>query len=1372
MSSGRHGETVFGTRSNISLLRPGKLIYIIFWGYNMQPYSYHFPTRIFPGLNAITHRLILLGVSALFFTGPVFANLVINEIMQNPSAVSDDSGEWFEIFNPDGAAVDIDGWTMKDDGSNSHVINNGGPLMVPAGGYLVLGNNSNTGTNGGVTVAYQYPSNFFMSNSADELVLEDLSATEIDRVNWDGGPNFPDPTGASMSLLDPALDNNVGSNWCTSTTPFGAGDLGTPGAANNCNVVDEIPTVTTTTPANGGTGVAVSANIEITFSEDVTTTDPWFTITCTSSGSLTASVTGGPQSFSLDPSSDFALSESCDVVIIASQVADQDGNADNMASDYSFSFDTNPVLAGDLVINEVDYDQSGTDFGEFIEIKNRGDVAVDLNGWIVEIVNGRNGGASVATTINLPDVSLAAGDYFVICGEALNVFPCDLDVSPDSNLIQNGAPDAVGLRSGDTLVDAVSYEGDSGAPYTEGSGEGLADFSSVDFSGISRFPDGVDTNMNNVDFSPRCVTPGAANSAETGNCVDPAPPILRINEIDYDQPGADSAEFIEIINAGRAAADLSGFELVLINGSGGGAAVYDTIALPSVELGAGDYFVVCDSSANVANCDLEGFSSVQNGGPDAVALVSGIVLIDTVSYEGDTAAPYTEGSGSGLADSGAGDQDNRGISRFPDGQDTNQNNVDLVNACITPGIANTSLTEACSGTGPVMEIFEIQGNGFTSPVAGQGIATLDNVVTAVGPEGFFIQTPVERDDNDIDTSNGIYVYTGSAPGVSVGDGVNVAGSVIEFREFTEFSAGSLVTVVSGGNPLPAAIVFDSNVPSPDPMAPSCAIEFECYEGMLVEITNGTVTGPNQRFSSDIIAEVYITAASDRTYREPGIEFPGIPGLPEWDGNPEVFELDPDKLGLGNDPIPAGSHFDAAGVLASEFFGYELWPTSLSVVPAVIPQAVRDRGVAEMTVGALNLFRLYDDIDDPAIPRIDPDTGIEYGDPTNDTVIETDEYMRRLTKFSGYIRTVLMSPDILAVSEVESLKVLQDLADQISADDATVNYTPYLENGNDIGGINVGFLVLDTVEMDAVTQLGRWEILQVPGYDDSLLNDRPPLLFEGRQVANGSDFPIAVISIHSRSLGGIDGNEADRVQAKRLAQAQFVAQQAQDLQTANPDINLVIAGDFNAFEFTDSYVDVTGQMKGEVVPADNVLSGPDLVEPNLLDQVLMIDAGERYSFIFRGNAQTLDHALTSTGLDELVRDFQIGRGNADAAVDLINDDSTVLRSSDHDGLVLFLAKDSDGDGVTDDADYCPGTVIPEAAPTDELRTNNFALVDDDRLFDTKDANGVGPEASFDIFDTAGCSCEQIVVEQGLGKGHLKFGCSVGEMEEWVEWVNLP
>jgi predicted extracellular nuclease len=158
---------------------------------------------------------------------------VINEILQNPSIVFDSNGEWFEVFNPTGSAVDIDGWTIKDDDFDSHVINNGGPLVVPASGFLVLGRNADSGTNGGVTVDYQY-SDFFLGNSGDEVILLDTSLAEVDRVEYDGGPSFPDPNGASMSLEDSALDNNVGANWCEASTPFGAGDSGTPGGGNDC----------------------------------------------------------------------------------------------------------------------------------------------------------------------------------------------------------------------------------------------------------------------------------------------------------------------------------------------------------------------------------------------------------------------------------------------------------------------------------------------------------------------------------------------------------------------------------------------------------------------------------------------------------------------------------------------------------------------------------------------------------------------------------------------------------------------------------------------------------------------------------------------------------------------------------------------------------------------------------------------------------------------------------------------------------------------------------------------------------------------------------------------------------------------------------
>jgi hypothetical protein len=103
------------------------------------------------------------------------------------------------------------------------------------------------------------------------------------------------------------------------------------------------------------------------------------------------------------------------------------------------------------------------------------------------------------------------------------------------------------------------------------------------------------------------------------------------------------------------------------------------------------------------------------------------------------------------------------------------------------------------------------------------------------------------------------------------------------------------------------------------------------------------------------------------------------------------------------------------------------------------------------------------------------------------------------------------------------------------------------------------------------------------------------------------------------------------------------------------------------------------------------------------------------------------------------------------------------------LVVNADVDEDDDGVLNDADVCPGTVIPESVPTRELRTNRFALVDGDTTFDTVAPRGKGPGEVFTTADTAGCSCEQIIAELGLGNGHVQFGCSLGAMRTWVSHV---
>jgi uncharacterized protein len=230
----------------------------------------------------------------------------------------------------------------------------------------------------------------------------------------------------------------------------------------------------------------------------------------------------------------------------------------------------NHLAISDLVINEIDYDQPSTDTAEFIELRNNGSTAAPLLGWIVEIINGASGGAGVAYTITLPDAELAAGETYVICANAATVANCDLDVAKDTDLIQNGAPDAVGLLYDGEVIDAVSYEGDSGAPYLEGSGVGLVD-TAGEGEGISRCPNGSDTDQNNLDFVLADITPGAENSCAPAEvCGDPFTPIYTIQGNGIASPLVDTEVTVEgVVTADfQLDSQLKGFYLQDATGDG------------------------------------------------------------------------------------------------------------------------------------------------------------------------------------------------------------------------------------------------------------------------------------------------------------------------------------------------------------------------------------------------------------------------------------------------------------------------------------------------------------------------------------------------------------------------------------------------------------------------------------------------------------------------------------------------------------------------------------------------------------------------------------------------------------------------------------
>ncbi|MGN6519240.1 MAG: endonuclease [Dokdonella sp.] len=104
--------------------------------------------------------------------------------------------------------------------------------------------------------------------------------------------------------------------------------------------VDLAPTVASTVPAAGASGVATGTTLAVTFSEAVATTGSWYTIACSTSGAHSASVAGGPATYTLTPSTAFAANETCTWTILAAHVIDLDGTPDPLAADYVVVFTT------------------------------------------------------------------------------------------------------------------------------------------------------------------------------------------------------------------------------------------------------------------------------------------------------------------------------------------------------------------------------------------------------------------------------------------------------------------------------------------------------------------------------------------------------------------------------------------------------------------------------------------------------------------------------------------------------------------------------------------------------------------------------------------------------------------------------------------------------------------------------------------------------------------------------------------------------------------------------------------------------------------------------------------------------------------------
>ena len=287
----------------------------------------------------------------------------------------------------------------------------------------------------------------------------------------------------------------------------------------------------------------------------------------------------------------------------------------------------------------------------------------------------------------------------------------------------------------------------------------------------------------------------------------------------------------------------------------------------------------------------------------------------------------------------------------------------------------------------LIAIHDIQGPGTFSPHAGEFVATI-GIVTGAKTNGFFIQTRLGFEDADPNTSEGVFVFTSSAPPAAavVGNEVKVTGTVQEFipsadlnsPPATEIAGSPSVILLSSGNPLPAPVTLTAADTDP-----AGSIEqLERYEGMRVHVdsltvvapTQGTINEPSATSVSNGVFYGVITGVA-RPFREPGVEVPDPlpPGSPccvtRFDANPERLRVDSD--GLVGAPIlnvtTGAVVTDLTGPLDYAFRTYTIdldhaVPSISGGLTAAIPAPAP--AADQFTVASFNLERFFDTVDDP------------------------------------------------------------------------------------------------------------------------------------------------------------------------------------------------------------------------------------------------------------------------------------------------------------------------------------------------------------------------------------------------------------------------
>ena len=942
-----------------------------------------------------------------------------------------------------------------------------------------------------------------------------------------------------------------------------------------------------------------------------------------------------------------------------------------------------------VFINEIHYDNTGTDTGEAIEIA--GPAGTDLSGWSLVLYNGSNGAVYDTDVLNgvIPDLQNGFGVLYF---------------SYPTNGIQNGAPDGIALvDNSNTVIQFLSYEGAFTAVGGPANGMLSVNIGAIEAGsdpvGYSLQLSGTGTEYGDFIWSaPVASTFGAINTGQTfeGGIVTPAGPVL--NEFSASTTGTD-VEYVEIF--GDPNTDYSAYTLLEIEGDSGTAsgAVDEVIPVGSTDangLWLGNLAANALENGTITLLLVENFTGAtgsdldtNNDGVfdvtpwssivDAVAvndggvgdLTYGVPMLG-VSYDG---LPFAPG----------------GASRIPDGFDTDaasdwvRNDFDLAGipgfpgtivlgeAYNTPGAANAVYVlppETCGD--PFTPIYEVQGATDASPFVGVEVSVEGIVVgdfqNNTSPDngnlsGFHIQDPLG--DGDPLTSDGVFIYAPGGMDIAVGDAVRVRGNVSEYNGMTEITAAQIWHCGTG-----------SISPTPLSLPVTSVSDFEAHEGMLVAFPQQLVI--SEYFNFDRYGEIVLTSQRHLT---PTAQYePGPDAI--WAAQQFLLDritLDDGRTNQNPNPAihPNGLIFDLSnlfrggdlvqnvtGVLDYSFGLYRVQPIhGADYYPVNLRTTQPDNVGGYTQVASFNVLNYFTTLD----------TGAWICGPLANQECRgadtPEEFARQRAKIVAALSAI--NADVVGLIEIENHAVDVPVADLVSGLNGILGADAYAY-------IPTGAIGSDAIRTaliykpGEVTPVGSYAILDT-SVDPRFLDDynRPVLAQTFQDNFTGETFTVAVNHLKSKgsdcnAIGDPDlGDGAGNCNLTRANAAMALVDWLATDPTFSGDGDFLIIGDLNSYDKED--------------PIDAILAG------GYTDLIYQFLGEEAYSYVFDGQTGYLDHALASANMVGHISGATIWSINADEA-DLIDYDMSfkadaqdaifapdAYRSSDHDPVIVGICE---------------------------------------------------------------------------------------------------